>query len=439
MKITLIERTILVLALAAVAGAVTSAQAQRPLDDDQGYDVQVSAQQQWTPTGILVRQGQTLRFEATGEIALNRSRSVRARSGGAANQLDRTARMPAVPLGALIGQITVNGRAGSPFAIGDDASVTMPGDGELFLGINDGNFADNTGTFAVSIDVPAEEFGRGRGRGNRSQGYDFQVAGQQQWLPTGLIVRQGQVLQLESTGEVTLNRSGSLRMQPRGATNNQLDRAARLPSAPIGALIGRIGPASQRTSRPFLIGDRTSVTMPGDGELFLGVNDSSFGDNGGAFAVWIDSPNEERRFGRGRGRGNNTGNNNAVDNPGRDVQVPARQEWVATGITVRQGDVIRLQTTGEVTLNEDGSLRARSNGTAARQVDGNARMPNVPVGTLLGRIGPATTGFSQRNRAFVIGDQTEVTMPSDGELFLGVNDGHFEDNTGAFTVRIENQ
>jgi hypothetical protein len=28
-------------------------------------------------------------------------------------------------------------------------------------------------------------------------------------------------------------------------------------------------------------------------------------------------------------------------------------------------------------------------------------------------------------------------MPSDGELFLGVNDGHFEDNGGVFTVRIE--
>jgi hypothetical protein len=437
MKITHIERIVLAVTLVAIAGAVTMAQAPRARVTDRGYDFQVTAQQQWIPTGILVRQGQMLRVEATGEIALNQARSVRARSGGALNQLDRAARMPSVPLGALLGQITAGGRAGAPFVIGDRASVTMPGDGELFLGINDSNFGDNSGAFAVWIDAPAEAGGRGRANANASQGYDFQITGQQQWLPTGIIVRQGEVLQLESTGEVTLNRSGTLRMQPRGATNNQLDRAARLPSAPIGSLIGRIGPASQRTSRPFPIGDLTSVTMPGDGELFLGVNDSSFADNGGAFDVWINAPEQGRRFGRGRGRGANTGNNNASNTPGRDVQVPARDQWTPTGVTVRQGDVVRFRATGEVSLNQDRSLRARSNGAGDNQIARDATLPNVPVGTLLGRIGPVTTGFGQRNRAFVIGAQIDASMPADGELFLGVNDGHFDDNSGAFTVRIE--
>lgn len=434
MTTTHIERALVALALAATVGVVAIAQAPRTRNNDQGYDVQVSAeQQQWIPTGIIVRQGQTLRFEASGEIALNQARSVRARSGGAANQLDRAARMPTVPLGALIGQITTGGRSGAPFAIGDRASVTMPGDGELFLAINDSNYGDNTGVFGVWIEAPAEA--PGRGRANRSQGNDFQVAGQQQWLPTGVIVRQGQVLQLESTGEVTLNRRGS-RMPPRGSTSGQLDRAARLPSAPIGALIGRIGPASQRTNRAFLIGDQTSVTMPSDGELFLGVNDSSFADNEGAFSVWIEAPDQGRRFGRGRGRGTNTGNNNPTINPGRDIQVSAQQQWVATGLTVRQGDVIRLRTTGEVALNQDRSLRARANGVTTNQLDRDARLPDVPVGTLLGRIGPGV-GLNQRNRAFVIGDQTEVTMPSGGELFLGINDSNIDDNSGAFTVRIE--
>jgi hypothetical protein len=43
----------------------------------------------------------------------------------------------------------------------------------------------------------------------------------------------------------------------------------------------------------------------------------------------------------------------------------------------------------------------------------------------------------QRNRAFLIGDETGVSMPADGELFLGINDSNFNDNSGAFTVKIE--
>src|SRR5687768_16605865 len=106
MTTTHLERTILAVTLAAMTGAVTIAQAPRERID-QSTDFEVSAQQQqWVPTGIIVRQGQTLRFEATGEIALNQNRSLRARAGGATNQLDRTARMPAVPLGTLLGQIS---------------------------------------------------------------------------------------------------------------------------------------------------------------------------------------------------------------------------------------------------------------------------------------------------------------------------------------------
>src|SRR5688500_2828929 len=119
MTITHLARTILAVTLAAMTGSVAIAQAPRERID-QSTDFEVSAQQQqWIPTGIVVRQGQTLRFEATGEIALNQNRSLRARAGGASNQLDRAARMPSVPLGALLGQITAGRRAGAPFVIGN--------------------------------------------------------------------------------------------------------------------------------------------------------------------------------------------------------------------------------------------------------------------------------------------------------------------------------
>ena len=124
------------------------------------------------------------------------------------------------------------------------------------------------------------------------RGRDFQVPAWQQWIPTGITVRQGEIVRFRATGEITLNQSGSLRARPGGATNNPFDRDAQLPRVPVGVLIGRVdapGPFGQRNSRAFLIGDQQSVSMPLDGELLLGINDSTFADNRRTFTVRVES------------------------------------------------------------------------------------------------------------------------------------------------------
>jgi hypothetical protein len=244
-------------------------------------------------------------------------------------------------------------------------------------------------------------------------------------------------MQFEARGDVTLNRDGSLRARPNGAAGNQFDRDAALPNVPVGTLIGRIGAGEfngRRVGRPFVIGDGASVTMPDDGELLLGINDSIFTDNQGSFTVSIDVPREGR--GRGRGRGNDPDRARG-NGPGREFQVSAQQEWTSTGITVRQGDTIRFEATGEITLNLEGSLRARPDGAARNQLDRDAGLPNIPVGTLVGRIGGGGFGRQRGGQPFVIGARASVTMRSDGELFLGINDSNFADNRGAFSVRID--
>ena len=55
-------------------------------------------------------------------------------------------------------------------------------------------------------------------------------------------------------------------------------------------------------------------------------------------------------------------------------------------------------------------------------------MAAVPVGALLGRVGPVAV--------FAIGNQTSVPMPADGRLFLGVNDDNVSDNQGEYTVDV---
>jgi hypothetical protein len=56
-----------------------------------------------------------------------------------------------------------------------------------------------------------------------------------------------------------------------------------MPDAPAGALIGRID-----NGQPFLIGRNTSVRMPSDGTLFLGINDDNVSDNSGDFRVLLN-------------------------------------------------------------------------------------------------------------------------------------------------------
>ena len=111
--------------------------------------ITVSAQQQWTPTGITVRQGETLTFNASGEIRISPDANDRATASGIVNQrFDSRAPLPRTLAGALIGRIG----NGQPFGIGANAQFQAPDAGQLFLGINDSNVSDNEGSFQVTVE-----------------------------------------------------------------------------------------------------------------------------------------------------------------------------------------------------------------------------------------------------------------------------------------------
>lgn len=114
---------------------------------------------------------------------------------------------------------------------------------------------------------------------------------------------------------------------------------------------------------------------------------------------------------------------------GSGIRVPANQQWTATGVTVRQGEVIRFQTTGQVQLSNDQKDVAGSAGSLMTRKAQNAPLPGHLAGALIGRIGAS-------GQPFPIGDQNEVAMPSAGQLFLGVNDDVVNDNRGEFRVEV---
>ncbi len=113
--------------------------------------VRVLANQQWTATNMMIRRGDRVLFTPEGEIQLSGEADDKASaSGSLKGRTVANSPMPAVLAGALLGRIG----NGAPFAIGNQSvPLPMPGDGPLWLGINDGQVSDNAGALVVRVIV----------------------------------------------------------------------------------------------------------------------------------------------------------------------------------------------------------------------------------------------------------------------------------------------
>jgi hypothetical protein len=120
----------------------------------------------------------------------------------------------------------------------------------------------------------------------------------------------------------------------------------------------------------------------------------------------------------------------AVTTPGdlgdRRFTVSSKEQWTPTGITFRRGEPISVTATGEIKIGGAGNPTASPAGTG--EMHQANPIPGAPTGALIGRIG--------NDRPFLIGNQDRVQSPAEGQLFLGVNDSHVQDNEGTFQVEI---
>jgi PA-IL-like protein len=110
--------------------------------------VVVNASEQWRDTGIVVRPGQTVYFEASGKVRWGPGRQDG--PDGERNSPRNEARpMPNRPAAALIGRV---GESNDYFFIGDEkGAIRVRGNGRLYLGINDDYLRDNSGAFRVTV------------------------------------------------------------------------------------------------------------------------------------------------------------------------------------------------------------------------------------------------------------------------------------------------
>jgi hypothetical protein len=115
------------------------------------------------------------------------------------------------------------------------------------------------------------------------------------------------------------------------------------------------------------------------------------------------------------------------------IKVPVRADnanngWTNSGLVVRKGQRLRISATGRVSL---GGGRFSTPAGMVGVADNEKLMRNDATGALIAVIGDDNDDF------LLIGTRRELVAQRDGVLFLGVNEGNLNDNTGSYDVVIE--
>ena len=123
------------------------------------------------------------------------------------------------------------------------------------------------------------------------------VPGSVDWTDSGYDVLAGQEITFRAQGGISLQQGNPIAYcDPEGKILNTIQQP--LKDRPIGALIGRIvrlisievdeetgEETRNEVIEMFYIGSAANVSMPLDGRLFLGINETVVEDNDGAFSV----------------------------------------------------------------------------------------------------------------------------------------------------------
>ena len=106
----------------------------------------------------------------------------------------------------------------------------------------------------------------------------------------------------------------------------------------------------------------------------------------------------------------------------------ANNGWTNSTLVVKKGQRLRITATGRVSL---GGGRFSTPTGMPGSPDNDKLMRNEATGALIAVIGDDNDDF------LLIGTRRDFVAQRDGVLFLGVNEGNLNDNTGTYDVVIE--
>ncbi len=134
-------------------------------------------------------------------------------------------------------------------------------------------------------------------------------------------------------------------------------------------------------------------------------------------------------------RPTSTNNPRSVNGNGRFIPLSVKvladntaNGWTNTGLVVKKGQRIRISSNGRISL---GGGKYSTPAGIVSLPDNDRLMKTEPTGALIAVIGDDNNDF------IFIGSSREFEAPRDGTLFLGVNEGNLNDNSGAFDTTVE--
>ncbi len=250
------------------------------------FDVRL--EDQWIRSEIQVRNGDRIRVEASGTVALEGQTYVSPE--GLRNRRDPQALMPEENDGALIAVIGKDPDA-PLILVGRRLEFVADRDGMLYFTVNHGETRNSGGAFRVHVSV--NRASGGVAIGSRDGRTEFNqkvltVPGNQAWVDTGIDLESGASLEITAEGQVYIDRRRST--GPEGDRDAIASTAGYpLRNTGIGALLWKIRYTTGRDSRIFYAGARRQVKTGATeaGRLYLGINDNNLHDNSGSYRVTV--------------------------------------------------------------------------------------------------------------------------------------------------------
>ncbi len=102
--------------------------------------------------------------------------------------------------------------------------------------------------------------------------------------------------------------------------------------------------------------------------------------------------------------------------------------WTNSGWVVKKGQKIRITSRGNISL---GTGKYSTPNGLPSLADKDKLMQTEATGGLIAVVGDDNNDF------IFVGTEREFTATRDGSLFLGINEGNLDDNSGSFDVTIE--
>lgn len=227
------------------------------------------------------------------------------------------------------------------------------------------------------------------------------------YVPSGVIVKEGDNIYINASGEVIYDINTGAKTGPDGinAPANTTFLAEGLTQVSLIFKIGE-GPWQQG-------GKSQSIFANADGEIFFAVNDSGYHDNAGSWNVSAvaTTPPAVR-------------SNTVTVNGKKGADEP---DIVPSGVSVRAGENIRINASGEIIYNTGDGGKMDPDGTGGQAEEGFLGKGLIR-GALIFKIGegPWQQGGKSRN----------VIANANGEVFFSVNDSNFGDNAGSWNVTV---